>query len=48
LHGAAALSAARASLLLLYELLPLTNTTVFPFGFFGRTEHLSVLGFCTM
>jgi hypothetical protein len=21
---------------------------VFPFGFFGSTEHLSVLGFCTM
>jgi hypothetical protein len=25
---------------ILYQVVPPTMTTVFPFGFFGRTEHL--------
>jgi hypothetical protein len=45
LQGAEILRAARASFLVLYDVLPLTSTTVFPLGFFGRTEHLRVFVF---
>src|SRR5208337_2935116 len=47
LQGAAVRSAERASLRVLYGVPPATRTTVFPLGFFGRTEHLRVFVFWT-
>ena len=46
MQGLKARSAARASLRVLYGVPPATSTTVFPLGFFGRTEHLRV--FCVL
>jgi hypothetical protein len=47
LQGATVRSAERASILVLYGVPPATRTTVFPLGFFGRTEHLRVFVFWT-